>query len=767
MAYRLQLLHASDMEGGGTDLLNAPDFVAVTDYLEDQEANSIFLSSGDLLLSGPYQSAAGTDEMQPALQRANEQLYGLEEGSLSGLEAGTGRVDITLANLLDTEAVTFGNHEFDQGTSFLESLLAPDVSGTDLADIAWTGTQFPYLSSNLDFSTDSALGPLATEQTTLSPDAFQADPEALVSDYADDGDIDVSKIAPSTVIEEGGERIGVIGVTTQVLESISSPGDVTVEGNGEDDMAALAAIIQPQIDAMESDGINKIIISSHLQQIQLEEELATLLDGADIIIAGGSHNLLADQEDLDRDLLQSGESAPYASYPILTEDAAGDDVAIINTPSGWNYVGQLTVEFDDEGRLDPASIDPTTSGVYAANDEQVEALWGDLDSAFAEGTKGAIAQELVDAVQTVVEAQDSNVLGLTDVYLEGRREEVRTEETNLGDLSADANLWYAQQVDDSVQVSFKNGGGIREAIGEVNAVGSETSLEPPADGEVSQLDAGSALRFNNDLSLLTLTRAELVEVLEHAVAASEEDQTPGQFAQVAGISYSFDWDQEAGNRIQSAAIVDEAGEVTDVLVRDGELVGNASDEVRVVTLGFMADGGDGYPLADVVADNAERVDRVDLVDAGIEDGAFIFADTGTEQDAFAEYLGAFYSDDPYSEADTPVEEDERIQNLAYRDDTVLASVDDQNEQPDDSGWTFDVDLSIDIDINGESIDTASLVQTFEQQFEQLFTAWAPDSDPTATLDQAFDQVFDNAFSFLNLDTELLGITPTTTLDTFA
>jgi hypothetical protein len=37
---------------------------------------------------------------------------------------------------------------------------------------------------------------------------------------------------------------------------------------------------------------------------------------------------------------------------------------------------------------------------------------------------------------------DAAILGRTSVYLEGRRGEVRTEETNLGDLSADANLWY-------------------------------------------------------------------------------------------------------------------------------------------------------------------------------------------------------------------------------------------------------------------------------------------------------------------------------------
>ena len=38
-------------------------------------------------------------------------------------------------------------------------------------------------------------------------------------------------------------------------------------------------------------------------------------------------------------------------------------------------------------------------------------------------------------------------LGKTGVYLAGDRGDVRTQETNLGNLTADANLWYARQFD--------------------------------------------------------------------------------------------------------------------------------------------------------------------------------------------------------------------------------------------------------------------------------------------------------------------------------
>jgi len=269
-----------------------------------------------------------------------------------------------------------------------------------------------------------------------------------------------------------------------------------------------------------------------------------------------------------------------------------------------------------------------------------------------------------------------NKAGLTDVYLVGERAAVRTEETNLGNLTADANLWYAKQLDEDVVVSFKNGGGIREPIGNVVVEGSdsEPSYQAPSanpgigkpEGGVSQLDAASSLRFNNDLAIITITRSKLLEVLEHAVAASAPGVTAGQFAQVGGIQYSYDLSQPAGERIQNAVIVNDDGSTNDVLAANGRLVGSAEEAVKVVTLGFLADGGDGYPLGE---DSYQ--DRVDLMSAFEDDGLFDFAEKGTEQDAFAEYMASIFSETPFSEQETPASEDLRIQNLGERSDAVF------------------------------------------------------------------------------------------------
>ena len=96
-----------------------------------------------------------------------------------------------------------------------------------------------------------------------------------------------------------------MAATTQILESISSPSGTEVKGfptgpgaNGEvDDMDLLAAQLQPIIDELIAEGVNKIILMAHLQQIGNEQLLASKLSGVDIILAAGSNTRLGDDDD--------------------------------------------------------------------------------------------------------------------------------------------------------------------------------------------------------------------------------------------------------------------------------------------------------------------------------------------------------------------------------------------------------------------------------------------------------------------------------------
>ena len=680
--FTLQILHASDLEGGVDAIGRAANFAAIVDVLEDSYENSITLSAGDNYLSGPFFSASEDQSIfrdQGVFNDFYNELFGLDapDGLYESLREGAGRVDISIMNAIGFDASALGNHEFDLGTALMAEIFAPQFRSNDgVLDDRWVGAQFPFLSANLDFSGDANLAGLFTDMILRSSE-FQTGPEQSATSTA------TPKIAKATIIEEGGELIGVVGATTPGLEHISSPGDTQVIGSDDpNDMDALAALLQPVIDDVIAQGVNKVILVTHLQQIALEKELIGKLSGVDVIIAGGSDTLQADQEDVTRGL-NAGDT-PDEDYPFQTTNKDGDPAVIVSTDGEYSYVGRLVVEFDENGVLildNGEATDETVSGAFATTDEQVAALYGEADP-FADGTKGDLVKDLTDAVEAIVVTKDSNILGKSDVFLEGRRDEVRSEETNFGNLSADANLAQAQGYDDTVMVSIKNGGGIRSAIGTVEEVppGSGIYVElPPQDnpasgkqaGEISQLDVENALKFTNGLTLITLTAAQLLQVLEHGVAAAAPGATPGQFPQVGGVSFSFDQTRPAGSRIQSAAILDADGNPVMALVENGALAGDPAMPIRIVTLDFLAGGGDSYPFADFVTADPDFADVVHLKDVLTDPGASDFAAAGSEQDAMAEYLLANHGTTPYADADTGPAEDTRIQNLGERDDTVL------------------------------------------------------------------------------------------------
>jgi 2',3'-cyclic-nucleotide 2'-phosphodiesterase (5'-nucleotidase family) len=701
--FTLQILHASDFEGGVEATQRAKNFAAIVDALEGEVANSITLSSGDNFIPGAF-TAAGTDpSVRDEIASFYEQLLGLAPDSLTGIRAGTlpfNAADIAILNAIGVQASVLGNHDFDLGPSALASALdftasLPPLPGQPtLGSIGNIGALFPYLSANLNFAGESALSGLFT------PDLRDASSYATTAaDLADGAAIRAEatgrEFSRWTTIQEGGETIGVLGLTTQLLASISTVGNVTVADpsgdGGADNMAELASIIQPLIDQMTAQGINKIVLLSHLQQFSNELALAPLLRDVDVLIAGGSNTLLADASDP----LAPGDSAD-GTYPVAVTNAGGTTTLVVNTDGNYNYVGRLVVTFDSEGNVIPASVDPAVSGAYVTTDAGVDAVAGDgdgtlsqaeRDTIFADGTRGGEVAQITDAIADVIALKDGNVLGYTEVFLEGRRNEVRTEETNLGSLTADANLAAARafqiEAGDAeklpVLVSIKNGGGIRAEIGAVLGQPIPDELPPQPDGAVSQLDIENSLRFNNQLSLITLDAANLVTLLENTLRGVAPGATPGAFPQVAGLRLAFDATRPPGDRVVSLAVLDAAGEIADVLVRDGQLEGDPTRDFRIVTLNFLAGGGDNYlGTSDTIAGNEVTVqDRVDMVDTlAAATGGATFALDYTEQDALAEFLLSRHGTPAtaFDIADTTPAQDTRIQNLAARGDTVLDGI---------------------------------------------------------------------------------------------
>ncbi|NER08025.1 MAG: hypothetical protein F6K17_38490, partial [Okeania sp. SIO3C4] len=224
-------------------------------------------------------------------------------------------------------------------------------------------------------------------------------------------------------------------------------------------------------------------------------------------------------------------------------------------------------------------------------------------------------------------------------------------------------------------------------------IGTITRADEIAIAQISQLDIENSLRFNNGLSLLTVTAEELKQIIEHSVAATTDTSTPGQFPQVSGLAFSYDATQQAieferdadqnatgiltdGERVRSLAILNENGAIADVVVSDGEIVGDPEREIRLVTLSFLVDdGGDGYPFP-LIGEN-----QVNLVNESLPSGATNnanFANNGSEQDALAEYLSENFPENgnpSFSDADTLPEEDERIRRVLFvkgtKDDDTL------------------------------------------------------------------------------------------------
>lgn len=662
--FQIQILHASDFEGGLSASTAAPNFAAILDSLENTYPNTLILSSGDNFIPSPFSLSGEDISLVTPLKNAYISFYGSNFAN-NDLRAGIARPDISILNFLGVEASVLGNHDFDFGTSELRNIIAGASSGTA---IRWFGAQFPYLSSNLDFSADPNLSNLF-ESTRKQNTFFRSNPSQTAAQITA-----TKKLASSTIIIKNGVKIGIVGVTTPILAAISSPGFTTIKnpGAGTENMALLATIVQPVIDSLIlKEGINKIILLAHLQQLSNEKTLATFLNGVDIIVGGGSNTLMADAGDR----LQAGDVAAE-NYPFFTTGADGNQTIIVNTDGEYKYVGRLVLDFDSAGNVIPSSIDPAISGAFAADTLGVTDLYGNYSLGFTSGSKGALVRSLCAAIANVIVAKDGNTFGRTNVFLEGQRNFVRTQETNLGSLTADVNLWQARQVIPDVKVSIKNGGGIRSSIGVIRAVGSVVEYLPPAanpqvgkqEGEISQLDIENALRFNNRLSVVNSTPAGLKNLLEHGVSLSGPGQTQGRFPQIGGLKFSYNVTLAAQSRILNVVLTDENGNTVDTVVKNGMIFGNPTRVIKIVTLNFLASGGDGYPFA------ANSTGRRDLDTLITTPGVATFSVPGTEQDALAEYLSFFHDPIAFNKAETPASLDERIQETTVRPDCILVPV---------------------------------------------------------------------------------------------
>ena len=349
-----------------------------------------------------------------------------------------------MMNRMGYDAMTVGNHEFDDGPEVLRDFV--------------NAVEFPILMSNADISGEPILS-----------DAIQK----------------------SVVIERGGERIGLVGLTPQDTDELASPGPNVIFTDPVD-------AVQAEVDRLTEEGINKIIVLSH-SGLPTDIRVAENTTGVDVIVGGHDNTLMSNFRD-----------GAKTEYPVMV-----GDTAIVQAYAYGKFLGELNVVFDDEGVVTSATGEPILLDGFVVEDAAVKERVGELAVPLDE-----VRNEVVSAAAAPIE---------------GDRSFCRAEECEMGNLIADAIL--ARVADQGIQVALQNGGGIRASIDE---------------GDITKGEVLTVLPFQNTLSTFEVTGATLLEALENAVSQHEEGA--GRFLQVAGMTYTFDLGQEPGSRISDVMI---------------------------------------------------------------------------------------------------------------------------------------------------------------------------------------------------------------------
>jgi 5'-nucleotidase len=396
-----------------------------------------------------------------------------------------GLADLEFYHAMGYEAMTIGNHEFDEGPEPLAEFIKR--------------AQFPILSANIVTDASSPIHGL---------------------------------YKPWIVKDVGGQKIGIFGLTTEETPAIASPGQGITFTN-------YIEAARKSVADLKAQGINKIIALSHIG-ITFDRELARQVEGIQVIIGGHSHTPMGPMikpEDANR------------PYPEVIAAPSGKPVIMATDWEWGRWLGDLTVGFDANGDI--------TSVVAAQPTEVLPNI--EPDQGF---------EDRISVLVQPLAALRTRPAGETAVPLNGDRADVRTKETNLGNLIADALLEKGRSA--GAQIGLMNGGGIRASI----------DAGPITLGELLDVQP-----FGNQLSLVTLTGAQLKEALENGV--SQIETTAGRFLQVSNLRYSYDAARPVGDRVTGVQVGDGKGGYTAL---------DPAASYRAATINFLVAGGDGFTV---------------------------------------------------------------------------------------------------------------------------------------------------------------------------
>lgn len=366
----------------------------------------------------------------------------------------------------------------------------------------------------------------------------------------------------NVVVKIGDINVGFFGLLTPQTQTKVNPSYVKDFEFSEND--ELYKVAQKEIDELRKYS-DVVICLAHLG-VDPESEPYTSYDvfnnvtGLDFIIDGHSHTVM-----------EKGEK----NEPIQSTGTAFENIGVIVID---NYTKKIVANYLRETNGELNKITP---------DKDVYAL----------------AKNVVDTV----DAEFGATFAQTSVDLIGEKANVRSEETNLGDLVCDSMLWTVLnegnlKVDNDHVIAVTNGGGIRASI---------------PTGDISRSAVKTVLPFGNTIAVTYVKGSDLLESLEASTYCSPT--TIGGFPQIAGMKIRIDTTKEfdQGELYPDSTYYGpkSINRVT-ILEINGKPF-NANDTYAVVTNNFCAIGGDTYYAYKAASDAGNTFDTSIPLDEGL------------------------------------------------------------------------------------------------------------------------------------------------------
>lgn len=336
-----------------------------------------------------------------------------------------------------------------------------------------------------------------------------------------------------------GKKIGVFGLETPETATKAHPAKIQgVTFVGGQDMMKLA---QTEVDTLKAAGCDYVICLGHLG-IDAEStgnrsiDVLNAVTGIDVFLDGHSHSTL--------DQIKAATNG------------TGKVGNAYLTSTGTKLANVGVVDIAPDGTI-------TTSNVP-------------LDTLTAENADTAA---VIRRIQQQINADYGAVFAQSEVQLNGEKAQVRTGETNLGDLITDAMLWQAGTLGEKVDAAISNGGGIRASL---------------SVGGLTKKDINTVLPFGNTLYLVKLTGAQLLEALEASTCSLPE--SIGAFPQVSGIEYTVNTGAKfSSTENYPASTYGKPNAVNRVTIQSvGGVAFDPAETYTIVTNDFLGAGGDTY-----------------------------------------------------------------------------------------------------------------------------------------------------------------------------